>query len=161
VGGPLWCGGDGDSAGGGERIRCRRRTKLNSQEIALDHEIYVFWRTVQTDDEIAEQRAADATTVIFEAETVDAFEKFSPSVDEQGLECGCGSRESEGWKGKGREGRNWAMRCTPDDEVHQGPANCDFVQKHLGSGVAQPRKCRIFDRIEVRVLAYPQRVLRE
>jgi hypothetical protein len=75
VGSPSWSRGDGD--GTGSELELVSHDKL--LEIVLDNKIHVFGRAVQTDDEIAKKHATNATTIIFETQTINAFEIFLPS----------------------------------------------------------------------------------
>jgi hypothetical protein len=49
----------------------------------------------------------------------------------------------------------------PDNEVHKGPAHDNLVKERLRIDTAQSCESCILDRIEVRILAYPQGILGE
>jgi hypothetical protein len=85
----------------------------------------VFGRAVQTDDDIAKKHATNATTIIFETQTINAIEIFLPS----GVRTF--SRLS---KTRRREGDGTAY--TPDDEVYERLADGNLVKEHLRRGTA-------------------------
>jgi hypothetical protein len=47
-------------------------------ETVLDNKSQSLGRAIQTNNEILEKHAANATAIIFETQTINAFENFSP-----------------------------------------------------------------------------------